>query len=71
MFFTNTPFALRTARRVAEITQNDIAAEIGRSQMYVSRLERGGYARLTPEIAEKIAALVGVPSFILFKGERK
>ena len=70
MFFPNTTFALRTARRIAEITQKDIATEIGRSQMYVSRLERGGYARLTPETAEKIAALVKVPAVLLFAGRK-
>lgn len=71
MFSKNTTFGLRTARRVADLKQKDIAAEIGRSQMFVSRLERGGYARLTPEIAEKIAAIVGVPSVILFAGPKK
>ena len=34
--------------------QRDLAAAIGRPICYVSRLENGGYARLTPEIAEAL-----------------
>jgi len=62
---------LRTARVGSGLRQADLAAIIDRSQMFISRLERGGYAVLTPEIAERITEVVGVPGVILFRGNGK
>lgn len=61
---TTTP--LRLARLAAGLRQADLAAVIDRSQMFVHRLEVGGPARLTPEIADKLAAAVNVPAALLF-----
>jgi hypothetical protein len=38
--------------------------------MFVSRLERGGYAVLTPEIAQRITEVLGVPGAVLFRGSK-
>jgi len=37
----------------------------------VSRLETGGRAILTAEVAERIAATIGTPAFLLFAGRDK
>lgn len=67
-FKNNKPTPLRIARQVAGLRQADLAAEINRSQMFVSRLERGRSATLTPEIAERIADTLGSPAVLLFNG---
>ena len=62
---------LKLARLSAGLRQIDLAADIGKSPAYVCRLETGGPAVLTPEIAEKIATSVRTLSFILFAGTKK
>jgi transcriptional regulator with XRE-family HTH domain len=61
---------IRIARVSSGLRQTDLAAEINRSQMFVSRLECGGYAVLTPEIADRIAEVLGVPGAVLFRGSK-
>lgn len=63
---TMTTSPLRLARLAAGLRQVDLAATIGRSRLFICRLEIGGYARLTPEIAETLAAAVNVPAALLF-----
>lgn len=65
------PSPLKVARVSAGLRQRDLAEAIGRSTPYVCRIETGGPAVLTPEIAEQIAAAVRTPSFILFAGTKK
>jgi transcriptional regulator with XRE-family HTH domain len=63
---TETTSFLRIYRGAAGLTQVDLAAQIKRSPAFVSRVENGGPATLTPAIAEKIGAVVGVAPAILF-----
>lgn len=65
------PTPLTIARITAGLRQSDLAEGIGKSTAYIHRLETGGPAILTPEIAERIAAAVKTPSFILFAGSKK
>jgi len=65
------PSPLRLARVSAGLLQRDLAAAIGRPICYVSRLENGGYARLTPKIAEELAATLEVPAVLIFMGRTK
>lgn len=65
------PSPLRIARVSAGVRQADLAKSIARSTMFVSRLERGGSATLTPEIASRIAESVNVPAVLLFAGPKK
>lgn len=67
---SNPPTPLTIARISAGLRQIDLAATIGKSNAFISRLENGSGAVLTPEIAEKIASAVGTPSFAIFKGMR-
>lgn len=62
------PSPLRVARVAAGLYLRDIAQAVDRSISFVHRLEVGGYARLTPEIAFRIGEAVGVPAPILFPG---
>jgi transcriptional regulator with XRE-family HTH domain len=71
MVRNNTLSPLRTARLLAGVRQVELASAVDRSTMYISRLERGESARLTGEIAEKLAAAVDVPAVILFMGSKK
>lgn len=67
-FKNNKPSPLRIARQVAGLRQTDLATAINRSQMFVSRLERGRSAILTPEIADRLADTLGSPAVLLFNG---
>jgi len=62
---------LTIARVTAGLRQRDLAVAIGRSTAFVSRLETGGRAILTAEVAERIAATIGTPAFLLFAGRDK
>jgi len=62
------PTPLTIARISAGLRQRDLAERIDRSTAFVSRLETGGPAVLTHEIAERIADAVGTPSFVIFAG---
>lgn len=58
---------LKLARIAANWTRSRLAAEIGRSPRFVQRVELGdGYARLTPGIKAKLAAVLSTPTEILF-----
>jgi len=65
------PSPLRLARVSAGLRQRDLADAIGRPICYVSRLENGGYALLTPRIAEELAAALDVPAVLIFMGRPK
>jgi len=65
------PTPLTIARVTAGLRQSDLAENIGKSTAYIHRLETGGSATLTSEIAERIASAVGAPSFVIFQGGRK
>jgi len=64
---------IRLARVAARFTQTELAGLLDppRSQAFISRLENGGYARLTPKIAEELAATLKVPAVLIFKGREK
>ena len=57
---------LRISRIAAGLRQRDLAHLIGRSTSFVCRLETGGPASLTPEIAKTIAQAVNAPAAVLF-----
>jgi transcriptional regulator with XRE-family HTH domain len=59
--------ALRINRIAAGLRLADVAREINRSIMFVQRLETGGSARLTPEIASKIAEALSTSPENLFR----
>lgn len=61
------PSPLKVARASAGKRQRDLAEEVGRSPAFICRLERGGSALLTPEIAETLSASLGVPAVLLFR----
>ena len=71
MINNTNPSPLRIARVSAGVRQADLAASIARSTMFISRLERGGCAVLTPEIAARIAETVNVPAVLLFAGGKR
>jgi transcriptional regulator with XRE-family HTH domain len=59
--------ALLIARTSARLNRPALGRLIGRSGRWVQRVELGdGYARLTPEIREKLAAALDTPESILF-----
>jgi transcriptional regulator with XRE-family HTH domain len=57
---------LQLARIKVGLRQKDVAHEIGRSTQFISRVENGGSATLTPELAERIGAVVAVSPGELF-----
>lgn len=57
---------LRHARTASSLTQEELAASIGKSRAFVYRLEVGGRATLTPEIAERISTVVSIAPEALF-----
>lgn len=60
---------LRIERFLCGMTLQQLAEATGRSRMFFSRLETGGSATLTPEIAEKIASVLGtVPEKLFTEG---
>ena len=59
--------SLRAERFLRGFSQQRIAESIGVSQMWISRLERGGCARITEDRAEAIAAVLDVPVEELFE----
>ena len=60
---------VRFARWANAISQDSLAKKLGKSRMFVSRLERGEPARLTPAIARKISETLEVPEKDLFENE--
>jgi transcriptional regulator with XRE-family HTH domain len=64
------PSALRLARVLAGLSQRDVADQVNRSPVYIHRLETGGSAVLTPELASKIADTLGSTPEILFEDEQ-
>jgi len=65
------PKPLTIARITAGLRQVDLAAAVGKSNAFISRLENNGPAVLTPEVAERIASAIGTPAFLLFSGMKK
>ncbi len=60
---------LRSARRLAGLTQGDVAAEIGRTQSFVSKCEAGERRVDAVELLE-FAGLYGKPlSYFVAEGE--
>lgn len=51
---------VRLYRTLGGISQDSLALEIGRSQAFISRLERGD-AQTTPLEARKISKKLGIP----------
>jgi len=58
--------ALRIERFLQGVTLRDLEQATGRSRMFFSRLETGGPATLTPDLARKIADTLGVPPEKIF-----
>jgi transcriptional regulator with XRE-family HTH domain len=63
---SNSASVLRLYRIQAGLRQCDIAKPINRSVQFVHRLETGGPALLTAELAEAIGNLLAISPAILF-----
>lgn len=60
---------LRLARFAAGYSLRHLGAEIGRSAMWISRLERGGTVRLTQRDIYRISVALNAPRESLFNEE--
>jgi len=58
--------ALRIERFLQGVTLRDLEAATGRSRMFFSRLENGGSAKLDPDTARKVAAVLDTSPEKLF-----
>jgi DNA-binding XRE family transcriptional regulator len=58
---------MAAARVLKGITQRDLALKVGLKEIDVSRIETGRLAP-TAELKERIAAVLGKPTFELFNG---
>ena len=66
------PFPLlRVARVSAGFMQEDLAKRIGRSPAFVSRIETGGPALITKEVASKIAKALNLPPSLVLSATRR
>jgi Predicted transcriptional regulators len=59
---------IRTQRKIRELSQNEVASQLGISRQYYNSIENG---RRTPsvELAKKIAVLLGAEWTIFFDSE--
>lgn len=60
--------ALKLTRTAKGMSQADVGLRISRPQCFVSRIERGGSALVTREVASAIAAALETPVELLFPG---
>jgi transcriptional regulator with XRE-family HTH domain len=60
---------LRITRLSRRLSLREMAVVCGKSKSYAHRLEAGGCAKLTPEVAARVASTLGLPVGILFPGE--
>jgi|SaaInlStandDraft_2_1057019.scaffolds.fasta_scaffold1061061_1 transcriptional regulator with XRE-family HTH domain len=62
-------YQIRLHRFLARKSQSDVAVVIGRSQGWVSQIERG-YRKPTPEDITSIAGAIGVDPSVLVDGDQ-
>ena len=64
------PQRIRLFRRLANLSQRDIAAALGRSQGWMSLVECG-YRELTPQELTALASALGLPPSLLEAADEK